>query len=125
MKKNATLGILVILFVFMLTGCGEKYSYKETEIQATVIQCEQGTFHPDSYYYSLANMYLSQKDYGMWNMYLTLANSNGKYDYNVIISINESNFTVVRSELYVVGQTITVTEVKTYNSNELVKIEYK
>ncbi len=45
-----TLRIMAILFVFMLTGCGENYSYKETEFETVVIKCEKGTFHPDAFY---------------------------------------------------------------------------
>lgn len=56
MKKYVTLGIMAILFVFMLTGCGEKYSYEETEFEAIVIQCKEGTYHPDASYIAIANI---------------------------------------------------------------------
>lgn len=126
MKRYVALGIVSILFVVMLTGCGEKYSYEETEFEAIVIQCEKGTFHPDASYLSIANMYLAQKNSGLWSMYTSLANSNGTYDYNVTVNIDENNYTVVRENQYEIGQYITITEVNTYNmDSQLVKTEYK
>lgn len=126
MKKYATLGILTILFVFMLTGCGEKYSYEQIELETVVIQCEKGTYHPDESYMSIAKMYLTQNEYGLWNMYMSLANDNGTYDYNVTIDIDGNNYTVVRKEQYEVGQYITITMVNTYNKDlQLVNTEYK
>lgn len=127
MKRFATLGIVsIFLFVVMLTGCGEKYSYEETEFEAIVIQCEKGTFHPDASYLSIANMYLAQKNYGLWNMYTSLANSNGTYDYIVTANIDENYYTVIRENQYQIGQYITITEVNTYDmDSQLVKTEYK
>lgn len=126
MRKYTTLGILAILFVFMLTGCGEKYSYEQTELEAVVIQCEEGTYNPDASYMAIANMYLAQQNYGMWSMYMSLANANGTYDYNVTIDIDGNNYTVVREEQYEVGQYITITMVNTYNMDlQLVNTEYK
>lgn len=126
MRKYTTLGILAILFVFMLTGCGEKYSYEQTELEAVVIQCEEGTYNPDSSYMAIANMYLAQQNYRMWSMYMSLANANGTYDYNVTIDIDGNNYTVVREEQYEVGQYITITMVNTYNMDlQLVNTEYK
>ena len=127
MKRFATLGIVsIFLFVIMLTGCGEKYSYEETEFEAVVVQCEKATFHPDASYLSIANMYLAQKNYGLWNMYTSLANSNGTYDYIVTANIDENYYTVIRENQYQIGQYITITEVNTYDmDSQLVKTEYK
>lgn len=126
MRKRATVGILVILFVFMLTGCGEQYSYEQTELEAVVTQCEEGTYHPDASYMALANAYLAQKRYGLWSMYMSLANDNGTYDYNVTVEIDGNLYTVVREEQYEVGQYITITRVCTYNADsQLVDMQYK
>ena len=126
MKNYRTLGIIIsVLLVFILTGCGENYSYEETKIQANVIQCEEGTFHPDTSYQSIANMYRTQDNLSMWSLYEGLANANGKYDYNVLVDIEGNSYIVVRSEQYEVGQTITITKLETYKDSELVKIEYK
>lgn len=126
MRKYVTLWILTILFVFMLTGCGEKYSYEETELEAVVIQCQEGTYHLNASDIAIANMYLVQKNYGLWSMYMTLANTNGTYDYNVTINIDDNNYTVVREEQYEVGQYITITRVNTYNKDsQLINTEYK
>ena len=126
MKRYVALGIVSILLVFMLTGCEEKYSYEETEFEAIVIQCEKGTFHPDASYLSIADMYLAQKNYGLWSTYNSLANANGTYDYNVTVNIDGNNYTVVRENQYEIGQYITITKVNTYNmASQLVKTEYK
>lgn len=125
MRKYVTLGIFVILFVFILTGC-EENSYKETEIQTAVIQCEEGTYHPNASYEAIARMYFSQGKYAMSNVYKNLAKANGKYDYDIAISIEGKKYTVVRSEQYEVGQTISVTKVETYDKDsKLIKTEYK
>lgn len=59
-------------------------------------------------------------------MYMSLANDNGTYDYNVTIDIEGNNYTVVRKEQYEVGQYITITMVNTYNKDlQLVNTEYK
>lgn len=125
MKKYVTLGIITILFVFILTGCGENYSYETTEIKTVVLQCEEGTYHPDESYLSIANMYFVQQNLNMWNIYRNLADDNGKYDYNVTINIDGNNYTVVREEQYEVGQYITITRINTYMDSQLVKTEYE
>lgn len=126
MKKYVALGIVAILFVFMLTGCGEKYSYEKTEFEATVIQCEKGAFHPNASYLASANAYLAQENYGLWSMYLNLANANGTYDYNVTINIDENNYIVIREEQYEIGQSIIITKINTYDmDSQLVNTEYK
>ena len=75
---------------------------------------------------TLHNMYLAQKNYGLWNMYTSLANSNGTYDYIVTANIDENYYTVIRENQYQIGQYITITEVNTYDmDSQLVKTEYK
>lgn len=126
MKKYVTLGIVAILFVFMLTGCGEKYSYEETEFETIVIQCEKGAFHPNASYLATANMYLAQGNYGLWSMYTSLANTNGTYDYNVTINIDGNNYTVIREDQYEIGQSITIIKINTYDmDSQLINTEYK
>lgn len=126
MRKFATIGIIIVLFAIILTNCREKYSYEQTELEAVVIGCEEGTYHLDASYVAIANMYLAHENYGMWNMYLSLANTNGAYDYNVTIDIGGKNYTVIRKQQYEVGQYITVTMVNTYNmDSQLVNTECK
>ena len=36
-------------------------------------------------------MYLAQQNYGMWSVYLSLANSTGYYDYSITVD-NEENY---------------------------------
>lgn len=124
MKKHVTLGIIAILFVLMLTGCST-YSYEETSIQTTVVQCGEGTFKPDPYYSQKALEAQMNLDLNAYSLNLTMANTLGSYEYPITVSLGEINFTVVRSEQYEVGQTITITEVKTFKDSELIKIEYK
>ncbi len=126
MKRLTALVILALLFVLMLTGCGKKYIYEQTELHGIVVQCEQGTFHRDAHYASLANMYLAQKNYGLWSMYLSLSNSHGTYDYNVTCEIEGDIHTVVRKNSYEIGAAITIYEVKTYDmDSQLVDTEYR
>lgn len=124
MKRHFTLGILTLLFVFVLTGCGN-YSYEETQIETIVIQCEEGTYHPDPSYMTIANMYYSQKNYGLWTTYRNLAYSNGSYDYNITVNIEGVDYVIVRSEEYEIGQTIIITQKNTYKDSQLEKTEYK
>ena len=126
MRKFASIGILAILFVLVLTDFGEKYSYEQTKLEAVVIQCEEGTYHPNASYIATANMYLAQKNYGLWSMYMSLANANGAYDYNVTVDIDGNNYTVVREVQYEVGKYITITMVNTFNEDlQLVNTEYQ
>lgn len=125
MRKEAVVTIMAMLFVFIFRGYGKDYSYEEKTLETVVIECEEGEYHPDAYYMSMANMYLAEKNMGLWSMYKNLANTNGKYDYNIIISIDGNNYTVIRKEPYDAGAYITITEVKTYKENKLIKTEYK
>ncbi len=70
-------------------------------------------------------MYLAQQNYEQWNMYKNLAYANGKYDYQITISIDEENHTVIREEQYEIGQYITVIKVETYAGLQLVNTDYK
>ena len=126
MKKFATLGI-IFLFTLTLTGCGEKYSYEHTEFKTIVIDCEEGTYHPDASYMAIANMYLAQNNLGMWSTYMNLSYTQGAYDYDVTVSINGNNYTVIREQKYEIGEYITITMVNTYNQDtkQLVKRECK
>ena len=129
--KKLTLGVLVLLFVFLLVGCEStnhpesEFRYTESEVKGIVIQCKEHAFHPDETFSATANLYLSQGDYTLWNMYMNMANANGTYDYNVTIDINGETHFVIRQEEYKVGELITVTKVDTYQHSNLIKTEYK
>ena len=126
MKRFATLLIASGLFVFSLSGCGEKYSYEETQLEAVVTECTEGSFHPNAAYMATANSYLAQQNYGMYSTYMALANSNGNYDYNITVTLNNESYTVVRDEKFDVGTTITITKVDTYGENsEYIETNYK
>ncbi len=125
MKKYMALGIMSLLFVFMLVGCGKNYTYEETEFETVVIECEEGTYHQNASYLVMANTYLAQQNYGLWSTYVNLANATGKYDYKITISIDEDNYTVIREDQYEVGQYVTVIKVNTYLDSQLIKTEYK
>lgn len=123
MKK---ITFVILLFALISTGCGEKYSYEQIESKAIVMGCEKGTYHPDASYIAIADMYLAQKNYGMWSVYMSLANANGTYDYKILINFKGNNHIVIREEQYEAGQEITVTIVNTYNADsQLVKTEVK
>lgn len=123
MKKTYTL-ILTFLFVLLLAGC-TKTSYEETEIETTVIQCDEGTYQPNESYIALANTYLAQGNVALYSSYIALANNNGYYSYNITININDVDYVIERSEPYEVGQSIIVTKVETFEDSTLVKTEYK
>lgn len=119
-KKIIVLVLMLVVISFAMTGCSE--SYEDTEIEATVTKCEIGTFHKNDIYQGTANMYLTQKDLGMYNLYSQLAQSNGYYDYFITFATEDgAEHIVMRTKAYAVGEKITVT-VRTDNSG---KIEYK
>jgi hypothetical protein len=123
MKK---ITFVILLFALISTGCGEKYSYEQIESKAIVMGCEKGTYHPNEYYESIAYMYLAQGDYSTWCLYMSLAETNGTYDYKILINFKGNNHIVIREEQYEAGQEITVTIVNTYNADsQLVKTEVK
>lgn len=124
MRKRLTLGFLVFLFVFTLTGCG-KTSYQETEVTTSVIECEKGSFHQDSSYLSIAYMYLAQEDYSLYYFYSNLANANGHYDYEITVTIEGKKHKVTRLEPYDVGQSILITKKDSYRNSKLIQTEYK
>lgn len=123
--KKLTLLTLSTLFLVSLVGCGKNITYEKREIQATVVSCDQGSYNTNSLYSSLANMYLSQKDYGAWSMYNSLAYSNGTYVYNITVEISNKNYTIVRPKPYKAGQSITVTEVTKYKDSKIPKKYYE
>ena len=124
MKNFFALGTLTILFVLVLTGCST-ISYERSEIQSTVIECEKGTFHPNSYYQTKANTCLAEKNIVFWQMYNDLAEEHGSYDYNVTVNIDGTNYVVIRFEEYEIGEQIVIEKVDTYKDSQLEKTEYK
>ena len=123
MRKNIILILVIILVCSTLTACAT-YTYETKEIETTVISCEQGTLIPAPEYVSLANMYLIKKNTAMYTMYMSLAHTNGTYNYNITITIDGENHTVVRKESYDVGETIIVNAEYAYADGELVNITY-
>ena len=123
MRKTLITLIVIILTIATLAGC-TSYTYENKEIEATVVSCEQGSFVLASEYVSIANVYLTQKKMSMYSMYMSLARSNGTYNYNITVSIDGENYVVVRSDSYEAGQTITVNARYGYADGELVNVEY-
>ena len=123
MRKTIIAILVIISIILSLTAC-TNYTYERKELETPVISCEQGSFVLASEYVSIANMYLAQKKTAMYSMYMSLARTNGHYNYNVTISVDGENYVVVRSEEYKPGDTITVTARYGYADGELVNIEY-
>lgn len=122
--RKIIIAILVIAsIVLSLTAC-TNYTYESKEFETTVVSCEQGSFVLASEYLSIANMYLAQKKTVLYSMYMSLANSNGHYNYNITITVDGENHVVVRSEEYKPGDTITVTARYGYADGELVNVDY-
>ena len=124
MKRFFTLGILLILFLFVLIGCGS-YSFEQKDIETTVIKCERGEFRPNTLYFVMSYLYYIQKDESMGNSYKDLAYEKGSYDYNITIEIDNTNYIITRSKQYEVGQIITVKEIKYYSGIRLINKKYQ
>lgn len=123
MRKNIIFIFVIILVFSTLTAC-TSYTYETKEVEATVISCEKGTLIPAPEYVSLANMYLIKKNTAMYTMYMSLAHTNGTYNYNITITVDGENHTVVRNESYDVGETIIVNAEYAYADGEIVNIRY-
>ncbi len=117
--------LMLIVMMLLLTGCS-KNTAKSVVLDATVVSCEEGNYHRNASYSSIANMYLVNGNYAQYNIYSALANATGYYDYNITFSIGDEYQIVVRNEKYEVGSTIYVEKIYIYNeSDELIKIIYK
>ena len=123
MRKNAVLILVIIVCFISLTGCAN-YTYESKEIEATVTSCEKGTLIPAPEYVSLANMYLIKKNTAMYAVYMNLAHTNGTYNYNITITVDEKAHVVVRQAPCDVGQVIVVTAEYTYANGVLVSTTY-
>ena len=123
MRKTLICMLVISIMITTLTAC-TNYTYENKEIEATVVSCEKGSFVLASEYVSIANVYLAQQKTAMYSMYMSLARSNGSYNYNIGVSIEGETYTVVRSEPYEIGQTITVKAQYGYADGELVNVDY-
>ena len=122
--RNTIIATLVIISILLsLTAC-TNYTYESKEIETTVISCKEGSFVLASEYVSIANMYLAQKKTAMYTMYMSLARTNGHYNYNITVTIDGENHVVVRSKEYTPGDIITIKARYGYADGELVSIEY-
>lgn len=125
MKKMISMVTVVMMLLFTLTGCS-KNTTETVTLEATVVSCEEGTYHTNSTYSSTATMHLANGDYAQYNMYNTLANATGYYDYDITVSIGDEFHTIVRDKTYALGSTIYVEKVMTYNEdNQLIKTTYR
>lgn len=117
--------ILSIVLVCILTGCAE-YTFEEKEIICTVKSCDEGTFVPNATYKALATSALAKKDITKFALYENLAQSTGKYEYEVtIITFEGTEYVIIRNEAYEVGTEIVVKQKCSYCDGELIEIEYK
>lgn len=124
MKKNiVTLGIIVLLFVFVATGCAVA-EVKETKCEATVVECVEGNFIKNPTYTSLATAALLKKDYSKAALYNNLAQSTGWYEYEVTVNVEGKEIVLDLRNEYEVGETITITRVDTYVDGELTETTY-
>ena len=124
MKKTTLVITLAIISIFLLVGC-TTYSYESTEIETNVIKCEKGIFLPDEEYLAMANVCLAYKKAEMYEYYKKLANEHGNYTYNITISIDGTEYVIVRPEEYEVGSVITVVAKSRYANNKVVYVEYE
>lgn len=124
MKKYTLVLAIAILFVLVLSGCTVA-TVEETEIEATVVSCEQGQFHPHATYTAMAVKCLKEKKATLYAYYSQLAEENGTYDYVVTFEIDGQSYSVTRNEEYAPGDTFEVTRVITRQGEEILKTEYK
>lgn len=111
-KKVISVIILFTLAAILLTGC-VIVNVEEKEITVTVAECTEGEFHPDANYQAMAIAALKKKSATLYAYYTKLAEENGAYDYVVSFQLDGATYSVIRSEQYVVGEEITVTQVIT------------
>lgn len=124
MKKKVAEILMLVLLVFCLTACGSTYS-QQTEIEATVIKCEEGDFFPDQKYMTLAYASIAKDNMAMYAKYIKLAEENGTYDYKVTINIDGAEYIVTRQDIYEVGDTLSVTKTDIYSDSEIIRTEYE
>lgn len=124
MKKNfIALGLIVLLFVFVATGCAVA-EVKESVCEAVVVDCNEGNFIENPTYTSLAAAAFMKKDLSKAVLYNNLAQSTGWYEYKVTVSVEGNEIVLnLRSE-YEVGETITITRVDTYVDGKLAETTY-
>lgn len=118
--------VLSFICIFALTGCDDKeYTKQEEQVQAVVVTCDDGVFYLNQTYLAIANMYLAQKNTGMWSYYMTQASAQGETRFTLTVSVDGKEVELVRKEKYEAGQSISVTKVTTYDGNKIVETEYK
>lgn len=124
MKNVINVIILVTLAAILLTGCTVA-TVEEEEITVTVAECVEGEFHPHASYQAMAVAALKKKSMTLYNYYTNLANENGSYDYVVSFQIDGATYSVTRSEQYVKGEEISVTQVITRDGDTILSTEYR
>ena len=117
---------LAMFCIFALTGCDmlPEITHETTEIQTTVIDCNDGELRLNAAYLSTANMYLAQGNTAMFSMYYNMAVSYGKTIYTVKVNIDGEEVRLEREEKYTSGQAITVTKKCTFEDGKLVETKY-
>lgn len=124
MKKNfVALGIIVLVFVMLMTGCAT-ISTTETKCQATVVACKKGNFVKNNTYTVLASKALMDKDFSKYALYNGLAQSTGWYEYEVTFDVEGEEVVLTLRNEYEVGETTTITRVDTFTDGELTGTRY-
>ena len=124
MHKNLLIAVIAILVMCIFTGCAT-YTYETRDIEATVIECKQGTFLPEPDYLAKANICLANGAIPMYEMYYAKAKELGHYTYRVTFEVDGEKFTVTRDESYNVGDTFIVSATYTLANGEITYAEYK
>ena len=117
---------LAMFCIFAFTGCDvlPEVTHETTEIQTTVIACNDGELRMNAAYLSTANIYLAQGNTAMFSMYYNMAITYGKTIYTVTIHLDGNDHKIEREEKYTSGQTITVTKKCTFEDGRLVETKY-
>ncbi len=124
MKKTTFVIIMFIAITLLFTGCAN-YSFEDKSVEATVIECKEGTFLPDEEYLNQANICLGFGKLEMYEYFMILANANGSYTYRVTVEYEGHIVTVTRHDEYEIGSKITVEARLGFTNGELVSFECK
>lgn len=118
-KTASTIIVAIIALVIVFFNLQKQFfnfSYAETEINTVVVECTKGNFLSTPTYFFTTEK--SKLNFGT-----AYTACNGYYEYNITVNIDGTNYVVMRTEEYAVGQKITVTKcTTTYEGIETITV---
>ena len=93
MKKYVILmAICILVPAILVTYLLRTYSYERTEVEATVVECDDGHFQPDENCLRFARAALAKEDFENYNLYSILADEKGKeqvFSFDLMLTFTE------------------------------------